>query len=135
MPSGRDASIDNREFIVAVRERHEGVLSEGAHLARLALGEEYLEADLAVGAVEVLLCAVTDSSRLYGPADERTLRTRLRLGDAYVAAGRLHDAYGIHWNLVAEADEAFGSEHEVSRQVRAAAQRTEALFGASGTPL
>ncbi len=69
-----------------------------------------------------------DASRLYGPADERTLCTRLRLGDAFVAADCLYDAYGVHWTLVAGVEAAYGAEHPVSRQVRATAKRTEALL-------
>jgi len=47
------------------------------------------------------------------------------LGKAYLARDRLHDAYGIHWNLLAEVEVEYGLDAPLAHRVSAAAMRTE----------
>lgn len=118
-----------QEYVLAVRERHQGQASVEALAARLALAQSYLDAEQYDDAIEVLLNAVIDAGRLFGPNDERTWRTRLDLGLAYEAADRPCDAYGILWNLDAEARPVSGAGDEILDQIRTAALRVEATLG------
>ena len=95
----------------------------------------YLDADLPDEAIEILLCAVTDSSRLHGPLAERTIATRIRLGDAYVAAGHLFDASGVHENLLADVRAAHDLEHLLVERVAAIADSTMRTLEAEHGPI
>jgi hypothetical protein len=123
---GRTQRLEAQEFVVAVRERHHGPASEKALQARLALACEYLDAEMVDDALEVLVSAVIDAGRLFGPNDERTWRTRLDLGLAYEAADRPYDAYGILWTLDADARATPDAGPEILEQIRVAALRVEA---------
>jgi hypothetical protein len=127
MASGAGQSIA-REYVLAVRERHQGPASEAALGARLALAHAYLDAEQYADAIEILISAVMDAGRLYGPTDERTWRTRLDLGLAYEAADRLHDAYGILWTLDADARATPDAGTEILDKIRVAALRVEATM-------
>ena len=106
-----------QEFVLAVREHHRGSGSEEALQARLRLAEQYLEADLCVDAIEVLLGAVIDANRLYGPTDDRAITTRLLLGAAYEAADRPFDACGVYENLRVDVRAARSSDDPLWQKV------------------
>ena len=96
--------------------------------ARLALAGEYLDAEMVDDAIEILISAVMDAGRLYGPTDERTWRTRLDLGLAYEAADRPYDAYGVLWSLDSDARSVSDAGAEILDQIRVAALRVEAAM-------
>lgn len=75
--------IQARQYVVAVREHHHGEAGAEAFTARKSLAAAYLDAEQYDDAIEILLRAVIDAGRLFGPSDERTWRTRLDLGMAY----------------------------------------------------
>lgn len=120
--------VTTQQFVVAVREQHQGVASEGALQARLGLAVEYLDADLVDDAIEVLMSAVMDAGRLFGPNDERTFEVRLRLGEAYVSGGHLYDAYGVHAQARRDAVIALGADSTAAVAVSAALARAERLL-------
>jgi hypothetical protein len=120
--------VRRASYVVAVREARHGEASPGAHGARLTLARSYLDAEQYNDAIEILINAVIDAGRLFGPNDERTWRTRLDLGLAYEAADRLHDAYGIIWTLDAEARATPHAGSEILAKIRTAGLRVEAAL-------
>ena len=123
-----DTQILAKQFVVAVRERRHGPASEKALQARSALAGEYLDAEMVDDALEVLLGAVIDAGRLYGPNDERTWQARLDLGLAYEVADRPYDAYGVLWSLDADARATPDAWAEILDQIRTAGLRVEAAL-------
>lgn len=117
-----------QEFVVAVREQHQGSASEAALQARLGLAVEYLDADLVDDAIEMLMSAVIDAGRLFGPNDERTFEVRARLGEAYVGGGHLYDAYGVHAQASRDAVAALGADSPLAAAASAALAWTERLL-------
>lgn len=129
----RDALVNRASYVVAVREARHGQASPDAHGARVTLAQSYLDAEQFDDAIEILLTAVIDAGRLFGPNDERTWQTRLDLGLAYEAADRPHDAYGHLWNLDADARATPDARSEILNEIRVAALRVEAAMDQQGS--
>jgi hypothetical protein len=127
--------IERGRFVLAVREEHHGPASEAAFDARLALAEEYLDADLPDEAIEVLLGAVIDANRLYGATDIRTIAARLQLGAAYGSADRPFDACGVYENLRVEVRAARAADDPMVHQVLSTADAAYAALEAEHGPL
>ena len=112
-------SINVAQYVDAVRQRHVAA-SEQALLARLALADEYLQADLANDAVDLLTSSAIDGHRIWGPADARTFAVHLDLGDALLWAGRPLEALAEFSNVQVDLDRVLGADHPLTRRCVAA---------------
>jgi hypothetical protein len=132
MPEDRHRSwnsIETARYVEAVHQRHGGDTDRALH-GRLALAGEYLHVKLYDDAVELLVAAVSDGHRIWGPDDCRTLAIRLDLGNALLEAGRPLEALIDCSNLQHDVVGALGTEHELTRRCRVAVLASRSAYEA-----